>query len=84
MNALPIVTAPADRGQPNAGAGETKSADSSSSVAKVFASLQARLALRGFVLQALPGGRFAVSSWNLHKVLDDLADVEAFAQQVGA
>jgi hypothetical protein len=54
------------------------------SVAKPLATLQARLAIRGFALQVLPGGGFAVSSWNLHKVLDDFAAVESFAQQVGA
>jgi hypothetical protein len=54
------------------------------SVAKRFATLQARLALRGVTLQVLPGGGFAVGSWNMHKVLDDLAEVESFAQQVGA
>lgn len=58
--------------------------DDETSVAKRFATLQARLAIRGFALQVLPGGGFAVSSWNLHKVLDDFAAVESFAQQVGA
>jgi hypothetical protein len=54
------------------------------SVAKRLATWQARFAMRGFVLQALPGGGFTVTRWNLHKVLDNATDVETFAQQVGA
>jgi hypothetical protein len=53
------------------------------SVAKVFAHWQARFALQGFTLRSLPDGRFSVGRWNLEKVLH-FAEVESFAQQVGA
>jgi hypothetical protein len=42
------------------------------------------LALRGFELNRTPGGVFIVARWNLHRVLESVEEVEAFAQQVGA
>ena len=51
---------------------------------KRWATLQARLALRGVSLKRLPGGDYLVCSWNLSKPLSDVQAVEAFAEKVGA
>jgi hypothetical protein len=51
---------------------------------KVFATLRARLALRGFCLQPLSGGEFLVHRWNLHRLLPSLDAVQRFAKLVGA
>ena len=51
---------------------------------KKFETLRARLALLGFELQACGVARFVVSRWNLSRRLADLAEVQAFADRVGA
>lgn len=51
---------------------------------KAFEILRARLALLGFELQACGVASFAVSRWNLQRSLADLAEVQAFADRVGA
>jgi hypothetical protein len=58
--------------------------DNGVNVAKAFATLQARFALRGFTLWQQPSGTFVVSRWNLMREFDSEAEVEHFAQQVGA
>lgn len=50
---------------------------------KLFATLQAKLALAGFQLTKDGHGGFVVASWGRHRDLDSLAAVEAFARQVG-
>jgi hypothetical protein len=81
MNGQPIVEAP--RTAATGEAREETSADDVS-VAKATATLQARLALRGFVLHRLPGGGFAISRWDQQRIVDSLPEVEAFARVVGA
>ena len=51
---------------------------------KEFETLRARLALLGFELQACGLASFVVSRWNLSRSLADLAEVQAFADRVGA
>lgn len=51
---------------------------------KRHATLQAQLALRGFVLRKLATGEFVVSCWQLFRELPDLDAVERFASLVGA
>ena len=51
---------------------------------KAFATAQARAALVGFELVAMPGGGFVSSKWGHIRALATMADVEAFLQQIGA
>lgn len=51
---------------------------------KAAATLQARLALRGVVLQRLPGGVYLAHSRSAFTTLADLQAVEQFARRVGA
>jgi hypothetical protein len=64
-------------------AGET-----AAEVNKAFATVRATLALRGFELHAVSDGdggtMFLVQRWNQSRTLASLADVRAFARQVGA
>lgn len=54
---------------------------------KLFATLQAELALRGFTLRAGNAAdgtvRFYVGRWNLTRELPDLAAVATFLEQIG-
>jgi hypothetical protein len=87
MTAAPDERAPDTVGTSSRALGET---DSSANVGdrpefdKVFATLRARLALRGFCLQPLSGGEFLVHRWNLHRLLPSLDAVQRFAKLVGA
>lgn len=51
---------------------------------KRFATLQARLALRGYVLRKIDGGGFVCSRWGMFRELQNLDAVERFAGLVGA
>ncbi len=51
---------------------------------KAFATAQARLALKGFELVAMPGGGYVSQQWGHVRALADMAAVEAFVRQVGA
>lgn len=51
---------------------------------KRIATLTARLALKGHLLEELPGGGFVAGRWGQTRPLPDLQAVEAFARQVGA
>lgn len=51
---------------------------------KRFATLQARLALKGYVLRRIDDGTFVCSRWGMFRELADLAAVERFVAQVGA
>lgn len=50
---------------------------------KPFATLQARLALRGFTLCELGGGGYLVSRWDRTAHLNDLRGVREFLHRVG-
>lgn len=53
--------------------------------AKRVATLFAALGIRGFEARELPDGAgFVCGRWGLHRHCPDLADLEAFARQVGA
>jgi hypothetical protein len=52
--------------------------------AKAIATLQAKAALAGYSLVAMPGGGFVASRWGFVRVLAKPADVEAFLARVGA
>lgn len=52
--------------------------------AKTEATLRAQLALRGFSVYEVVGGGFFVGHWTHTKFCPALADLEAFARQVGA
>lgn len=49
---------------------------------KAFATMQAKLAFRGFALHAQDDGSFLAVRWNCCKPLADLAEVHAFLHQV--
>jgi hypothetical protein len=83
MSSPPDVTAPDQVGTEGRAQGDKK-ANGSRSVDRPFVDYQARLALKGVALDKTPSGLFVVSRWNLHKVLDTIEQVEAFAKQVGA
>ena len=51
---------------------------------KHLATLKAKLALKGFAVHDVSTGGFFVSRWNLTKFCPALADLQAFAEQVGA
>ncbi|MDZ4397975.1 hypothetical protein [Hydrogenophaga sp.] len=51
---------------------------------KRLATLKAQLALKGFQVHDVTTGGWFVSRWNLTKFCPALADLEAFASQVGA
>lgn len=51
---------------------------------KRLANLKALFALKGFAVHEVTVGGFFVSKWNLTKFCPALADLESFAQQVGA
>jgi len=51
---------------------------------KRFATIQARLALRGYAVRECTEGGWFVSRWNLAKFCRAIEDVEAFAREVGA
>lgn len=55
---------------------------------KAFATLRARMALAGFQLSIVTGdgcgSAYMLSRGNLHRTLNDVAAVEAFADRVGA
>ena len=53
-------------------------------VLKRHATLQAKLALRGFVLRKLDTGAYIVTRWQLCRELADLDAVARFATLVGA
>ena len=53
-------------------------------VRKRFATLQAQLALQGFVLRKIEGDGFICTRWGMCRDLPDLTAVERFAAQVGA
>lgn len=57
-------------------------AEASTIDAKAIASLQARAALAGFRLDALPDGAFIISRWDLHRELAHAAEVERFLARV--
>lgn len=50
---------------------------------KRFATLRARLALRGFQMHRQADGRLLVIRWNLAKTLPSLDAAERFAEQAG-
>lgn len=52
--------------------------------AKQVATLTAQLALRGYQVHPVTTGGYFVARWNLTKFCPALADLEAFASQVGA
>ncbi len=49
---------------------------------KCLATLTAKLAIRGYGLRCSPEGSFAVSRWNLLRLLPDLAAVRSFLELV--
>ncbi len=51
---------------------------------KVIATLQARAAISGWQLEAQTDGTFLASRWRMSRVLDDVAAVRAFLEQIGA
>ena len=51
---------------------------------KRLATLTAQLALKGFQVHQVTSGGFFVARWNLTKYCPALADLQAFAEQVGA
>lgn len=51
---------------------------------KLYATLAAKLALRGFQAHPVSTGGYFVDRWNLTKFCPALADLEAFAERVGA
>lgn len=51
---------------------------------KLESTLKAQLALRGFQVHEVSTGGYFVARWNLTKFCPALADLEAFASQVGA
>ena len=51
---------------------------------KRFATVQARLALQGFVLRKIDDGSFVCSRWGMFRELQNLDAVERFAGLVGA
>lgn len=63
---------------------ETEPAPAVGPTQKEFETLRARLALLGFELQACGLASYVVSRWNLSRRLADLAEVQAFADRVGA
>lgn len=50
---------------------------------KVFVTLQAQLALRGFALYELGEGGYLISRWDRTAHLDDLRGVRTFLDRVG-
>lgn len=52
--------------------------------AKQVATLTAQLALRGYQVHPVTTGGYFVARWNLTKFCPALADLQAFASQVGA
>ena len=50
---------------------------------KLKATAAAELALRGFSLQELADGSFAITRWNLCRPCAGLADVRQFIRQIG-
>lgn len=61
-------------------AADTPHVDSS----KQCATLTAQLALKGFQVHPVTTGGYFVAKWNLTKFCPALADLQAFAEQVGA
>lgn len=51
---------------------------------KRLATLKAQLCLKGFAVHDVSTGGYFVAKWNLTKFCPALADLEAFASQVGA
>ena len=51
---------------------------------KRIATIKAQLALKGFAVHDVSTGGFFVAKWNLTKFCPALADLQAFAEQVGA
>lgn len=51
---------------------------------KRAATVTAQLALKGFAVHDVSTGGYFVAKWNLTKFCPALADLEAFASQVGA
>ncbi len=58
--------------------------DEARAESKRHATLQAQLALRGFVLRKLDTGEYVVTKWQLCRELADLNAVARFATLVGA
>ena len=51
---------------------------------KPFATLQAKAALKGWEVVAMPGGGYVVARWTLTRSLPDLQALEKFLREVGA
>ncbi len=51
---------------------------------KGFATLQAKAAIAGWQVVAMPDGSFVVSRWTLTRSLADLAALTKFLREVGA
>lgn len=51
---------------------------------KAVATLTAQLALKGFQVHPVTTGGYFVAKWNLTKFCPAMADLQAFAEQVGA
>lgn len=51
---------------------------------KHLATLTAQLALRGFSVYEVVGGGYFVGHWSMTRYCPQLADLDAFARQVGA
>lgn len=52
--------------------------------AKRLATLKAALALKGHEVHTLPDGAFLVARWGMTRRCAHLAELQAFAQQIGA
>ncbi len=52
--------------------------------AKAFATLQAKAALNGWQVVAMPGGGYVVARWGLTRALANFGELERFLKHVGA
>ena len=59
-------------------------ADDARAARKRFTTVQAKLALRGFVLRKIDDGTFVCTRWGMFRELQNLDAVERFAGLVGA
>jgi len=62
----------------------TDTTDTADTADKRFATVRARLALRGWMLAVTAGGDYLATRWGMVRWLDDLDDVERFAARIGA
>lgn len=65
-------------------ADEVTRADRTPTESKLLATIIAGCALRGHAVHELAGGEFLISRWGMTRHCPGIAELEAFARQIGA